>query len=572
MDSGYYYLRQFTADKSMQHFGEAVVMAKEMDNDFFYAAALLGAGQATWYAGNMRNAADTLKKAIDAFPSSYVGDIIGAYRILSNIYDDLGEYENAFKSVQTAMSMNHDAGEHNRVLPLVQLGKLYQNIGDMESAFHYFTLALEENPRPGDYPFRELYHCLGRWYVARNQFDSASYFYHISLKGNPSSRLIRLRLGELLLLQKKYDSAYIYLQPLYEQMREANDVNFEAGTSIGLAKIAHERGDLQKAQALAYNAYKLATEKAVFRFREEASVLLSSIMEEMGNASSALRYRKIYDSLRAAASSDIYKGQLFAFRQKSEAASHAAAVQSLRATIIILCLAAALIIAFIVFRYQHMRLQLKQRASDLEMQALRAQMSPHFIFNCLSAINHFILDNQNDKASDYLTRFSRLMRMVLVNAGKDAIPLDEELDMLRLYLEMEQLRFKHVFTYSIHVSGDIPSSKLLVPCFILQPFCENAIWHGLLHKEGEGKLVVDVSYPGKKLKVTIRDNGIGREKAAELSRRKHSSMGQQLTASRLTLFNKQKDAASSVKVNDLTDDKGRVAGTEIVLFINPQTL
>jgi tetratricopeptide (TPR) repeat protein len=575
MDSGYHYLFKFMARESMQNFGNAIREARRLNNNHHYADALFGAGQATWYAGNFKNAADTIELALKFWPADDKKHFIGAYRILSNVYDDLGEYEKAFKAVQLALIKNEGSrDEENQVLLLVQLGKLYQNIGDLESASHYYQMALDEKPVKGEYPFRELHHCMGELYAARKQFDSAAWSYRQSFIGNPLSRVIRIRLGELHLMQQHYDSAYYFLHPVYEEVLPVNDINMIAATAIGLGKIAYEQGDLRNAVKLATDAYSIASQKGVFRFYESASELLASIYEKLGDAGSALHYRKLYDSLKETASTDVFKGQLFAFRQRSEAASHEADMQSLRAskkiadrTIIIVCLAAVLAIAFIVFRYQNIRLRLKQRASELEMQALRAQMNPHFIFNCLSAINHFILDNQNDKASDYLTRFSRLVRMVLVNAGKDAISLEEELDMLRLYLDMEQLRFKQAFTYTIDIPNGLPASQLQVPCFILQPFCENAIWHGLLHKEGEGKLAISFKYFEGILLVTIRDNGIGRQKAAALGTKQHSSMGQQLTASRLALFNKNRDERSSMEIHDLKDANEEVTGTEIILYI-----
>lgn len=574
MDSGYHYLFKFMARESMQQFGQAILEARRLKNDHYLADALFGAGQATWYAGNFKNAADTIELALKYWPADDKKHFIGALRILSNVYDDLGEYEKAFLAVQRALNLNdRSRDEENQVLLLVQLGKLYQNISDLESASYYYRLALAEKPVKGEYPFRELHHCMGELYAARKEFDSAAWSYRQSFIGNPLSRLIRIRLGELNLMQQNYDSAYYFLKPVYEEVLPVNDINMIAATSIGLAKIAYARDDLREAVTLANKAYSIASQKRVFRFHESASELLSSVYEKLGDPTLALHYRKIHDSLKDAASSDVIKGQLFAFRQRSETVAHEAALQSLRydkkiaqRTIIIVCLAAILAIAILVFRYRHVRLRLKQRASELEMQALRAQMNPHFIFNCLSAINHFILDNQNEKASDYLTRFSRLVRMVLVNAGKDSIPLEEELDMLRLYLDMEQLRFRHTFTWSIDMPEGLPVSQLQVPCFILQPFCENAIWHGLMHKEGEGKLSILLKYFEGILIVTIRDNGIGRQKAATLSRKQYSSMGQQLTASRLALFNKNNER-SSIEIQDIKDANGEVAGTEVTLFI-----
>jgi LytS/YehU family sensor histidine kinase len=116
------------------------------------------------------------------------------------------------------------------------------------------------------------------------------------------------------------------------------------------------------------------------------------------------------------------------------------------------------------------------------MQALRAQMNPHFIFNCLSSINRIIMKNDSQSASDYLTRFSRLMRMVLINSQRSMIPLEDELQMLRLYL-LERLPFKDSFNYSIILPTQL-TNIVFVPPLLLQPFCENAIWHGLMQKDG----------------------------------------------------------------------------------------
>jgi len=126
-------------------------------------------------------------------------------------------------------------------------------------------------------------------------------------------------------------------------------------------------------------------------------------------------------------------------------------------------------------RNESSRAEWQKAATDLEMQALRAQMNPHFIFNCLSSINRFILKNEPDIASDYLTRFSKLIRMVLINSQRSLIPLEDEADMLRLYLEMEQLRFKDKFSYSITYANDVKAPDIMIPPLLLQPFCENAI-------------------------------------------------------------------------------------------------
>lgn len=215
--------------------------------------------------------------------------------------------------------------------------------------------------------------------------------------------------------------------------------------------------------------------------------------------------------------------------------------------------------------------ELEREKTDLEMQALRARMNPHFIFNCLSSINRFILKNETEAASGYLTKFSRLIRMVLVNSKNTMILLDDELDMLRLYLDMERLRFRDAFDYSINLTNDIDLRGLFIPPLLLQPFTENAIWHGLMHKEGNGKLTIELSLKNDILYCVITDNGIGREKAADMKSHlsdKQKSLGLQITADRLALINKGINDSIYFDIEDLLDEAGNAAGTRVTVKIN----
>lgn len=210
--------------------------------------------------------------------------------------------------------------------------------------------------------------------------------------------------------------------------------------------------------------------------------------------------------------------------------------------------------------------EMLQQATELEMQALRAQMNPHFIFNCLSSINKYIIKNETDAASDYLTRFSRLIRMVLINSQKRMITLEDELDMLRLYLDMERLRFSNAFDYTILFVNTIEPASIFIPPLLLQPFCENAIWHGLMHKEGHGKLDIALSIHNDMLYCTITDNGIGREKAAELkskSTERQKSLGLKITNNRLALLNQLNREDSYYEMNDIIDGNGKTGGTQV---------
>lgn len=214
--------------------------------------------------------------------------------------------------------------------------------------------------------------------------------------------------------------------------------------------------------------------------------------------------------------------------------------------------------------------ELQHKGTELEMQALRAQMNPHFVFNCLSSINKFILKNESREAADYLTRFSRLIRMVLTNSQLSMIPLSDEIEMLRLYLDMERLRFSNSFDYNIVFSNAIEPETIYIPPMILQPFCENAIWHGLMHKDGQGRLDIVMSMQSEVLKCTITDNGIGRAKAAELkskSGEKQKSFGLKITTERLALFNNEKTIRTFYNSEDVVDGEGNILGTEVTLHI-----
>ncbi|WP_169749140.1 ligand-binding sensor domain-containing protein [Flavihumibacter petaseus] len=214
--------------------------------------------------------------------------------------------------------------------------------------------------------------------------------------------------------------------------------------------------------------------------------------------------------------------------------------------------------------------ELKRRSSELEMQALRSQMNPHFIFNSLNSINRFILQNNKAQASEYLTKFSRLIRFILQNSEQQQITLDKELQSLELYLELEAVRFDHHFSYTIRVDPFLDPGSILVPPLIIQPYAENAIWHGLMHKEERGLLEIELYKKGKFLFCVIRDDGIGRQQAAALkskSANTHKSMGMHITAGRIELLKGENPQASSIYINDLTLADGSSGGTEVILQI-----
>ena len=213
----------------------------------------------------------------------------------------------------------------------------------------------------------------------------------------------------------------------------------------------------------------------------------------------------------------------------------------------------------------------QQKMAEVKMQALRSQMNPHFIFNCLNSINRYIVKSDQATASLYLTRFAKLIRLILDNSNNKTVSLASELDALRLYIEMESIRFEKQFTYSILVDKDVQPDHIYVPPLIIQPFVENAIWHGLLHKETAGHLYISFSRKIQNiLECAIEDDGVGREKARELKSKSTStkrSLGMKLTEERLSLLNRQTLLDATVEILDLKGRTGEATGTKVILKI-----
>ena len=223
-----------------------------------------------------------------------------------------------------------------------------------------------------------------------------------------------------------------------------------------------------------------------------------------------------------------------------------------------------------VRKKEAMKTDFDRKLANVELNALRAQMNPHFIFNCLNSIDYYILKNDTDKASDYLNRFSRLIRLILQNSRSEYVNLKDELESLRLYIEMESLRFEHQFDYEVKISRGLRIEDIEIPPMLLQPYVENAIWHGLVHKEGKGHLDLAITRQNGALHCVIEDNGIGREEARRLRSKtatRRKSMGMTITQDRISMINKLYNANASVEVVDLKDDNGQGRGTRVELWI-----
>jgi len=237
-----------------------------------------------------------------------------------------------------------------------------------------------------------------------------------------------------------------------------------------------------------------------------------------------------------------------------------------------ICVMVMLLVLLILMIMRNVRIRERKKSalqlqlSALEMKALRAQMNPHFIFNALNSIQECIITKNTNTAYTYLSSFSKLVRMILENSEKQFITLEDEIETLRLYLSIEKLRFDNSFEYLIDTGPKVDPSFVNIPAMIIQPYVENALWHGLINKKGEKKLLIHFDQRNGNLECTIRDNGVGRSHTAELqtnTRIKKHSMGMKITEERLQLL----ETEASITINDLRDQNGNACGTEVIVVI-----
>jgi streptogramin lyase len=244
----------------------------------------------------------------------------------------------------------------------------------------------------------------------------------------------------------------------------------------------------------------------------------------------------------------------------------------------LLLIAVFSVLAYLYYRYrlkevrqqEQVKAKFKQQLTELESMALRSQMNPHFIFNSLNAINRFILKSEKIAASDYLSKFSKLIRNILENSKLQWISLENEIETLQLYLELEAMRFKEKFVFYVKLDDSIEATFIQIPPMIVQPFAENAIWHGLMPSKKRCELHITFSLKNNELICTIADNGIGRPASAKHQLQKienKTSIGISDTEKRILLMNHSTAQTNVLQIEDMVDEVGNSLGTKVNIKI-----
>jgi tetratricopeptide (TPR) repeat protein len=463
--------------------------------------------------------------SLDAPDRGYVRTNIG------NLYAETGDFEKAFTYYRQALRVHNEYGDKVEAAVCLQnIGSLYNKLAKHDSALSYHLMSfaiLEHTPQQWEIA-QGLQHT-GHTYLQLKNYAAAESHLQRSLaiakplKARPLIRDTYYDLSSLYAAKKDFAAAYRYHQ-LYASLKDSV-LNETTTAQLNELQVKYEAGEKDKQIQL------LAKEKEI---------------------------------------------------QQKEAARQSTLKKAFIAGLLLVCMLAILVVYVFRQRLKNQRMlaaknnelreaDFSRQKTELEMKALRAQINPHFLFNCMNSINHLIIKGDTINASSYLTKFSKLLRLILENGEAHTVSLRSELDLLRSYIELEALRFKGRISYQISVDADIEPDSTYLPSMVLQPFVENAIWHGLMQKEESetGKLTIDVKEKNDSILCTIEDNGVGREKAAQLRNQsvlERKSFGMKITEDRLRLMSNGR-RQEFIYITDLKDGDARATGTRIEINI-----
>ncbi len=473
------------------------------------------------------------------------------------------------------------------------IGNLYLTLRQPDLAEKEFLESIKiEESIGNDLGLAINYQNLGGIYEELENFDKALLSYQKSLIYNEkiNSDLGRVicknSIAQVYLKQGKAQKAYELISATIPRLNKIGDLYYTGMAKLNLGWALLEMGQLQNSEPLLKEALQVGNERKIQYMIAESYNLLAKLNEIKGNHKEALEYTRLYHEneevylneknqqymayLIIKYDADKKKSQIEILEKQNELANLKLEDNRKILLIAFLCFVLLAGIAYILYR-QNMISKEKEFLA-LEQKMMRSQMNPHFIFNSLNSIKLYIINNDKDKAVYYLNKFSKLIRTILSNSKEKDISLKDELETMELYLNIENIRFSNKIRFGIHIEEGIKTEHIRIPSLILQPFIENAIWHGLSSKEGEKVLDLTVSKDEKDgfLNIEIEDNGIGRERSAEIKSRKtlkNKSVGIDLTRERLSNYFKASQKDYQLEIQDMVDPEGEPMGTRVVLRI-----
>ena len=400
-----------------------------------------------------------------------------------------------------------------------------------------------------------------------------------------------LGFGKLQALDNNFDSAKYYFRKAIDEAKLQNDLRNEFSAYLAEAKYLKNLPPNKKL-ILLDSALSIAKNTQYFEGISNASEQISITYDQMGMTDSALAYFRLYrsgfDSLFSQNTSLnlIINESEWLVKKKEIENQHLLELSQLQKKQIVFknallfsvlgLLFLTIVIAFFINKSIQAKKKktesaFKQKIAESQIQSLRAQMNPHFIFNSLNSIENFMMQNEKRKASDYLHKFALLIRTILDSSRNEITSVSLDMEALKLYIDLEQMRFHNKFRYQEHVDPQLLSGDYNVPSLLIQPYVENAIVHGIAHSDKNNLiLTVSATLENDYIKYVIEDNGIGRSQAEDynkINKLHHKSVGLKITEDRIHLFNKDENANGHIKIIDLYTADKKPGGTRVEVKI-----
>lgn len=482
----------------------------------------------------------------------------------------------ALEYYQQALSINENV--HDKVFEVSTLGNigiLYYNLGNYEVALDYYKkclslfieLKLLEQEAKAWGNIGNIYNKTGQYKLAIEAYQKG-----LLLGNNIHDSVIISNLlnasGLAFIKLGHHKAALEALQESIHISEIKHYSNIKTPALINLAIVYDSLHQYHTALNYARQALYMAHVISSTEMQKQSWEILSHIYEKQHQYAQALEAYKNYFVLFDSLSNGNIQAALARQEIKYEAdKKHAVALAAVQHEKIIknevvagaLILLIALFIIFLFYKrkqvaqQQQKEAELQVQIANVEMKALRAQMNPHFVFNSLNSIHYYIESNKKQKASQYTIQFARLMRSILEHSEQKEITLEEELESLKLYMDLESVRLQQKFSYEIVIDPTINPSQILIAPLLLQPFVENSIWHGISQIEANGKIFIFIKKEEEMLYCIIEDNGSGgkQEETSENKKIQKKSLGLKITQQRLNILNKINNTKAQVKILNL---------------------
>ena len=484
---------------------------------------------------------------------------------LGDVYLEQNKTNQATQSFKQGLKVAED----NKIKPKItdlnsKLGDAYSESGNKNEAESYFTnsinlaskenkaKALEQKIKIAD--FQNTNRAFDKEIQLRKEIikdiDVIEKDSVITNESALTKQKQNYKIGNAYFLKNNLDEAIPYLEESIEEADKKEDLIVKKDATKKLADVFVASGNFEKAKE-AFNAYTEAVDQLYIKKEQEisqAARISKSIAEKQNRILSLENDRQLTLSQMQLSDEKNKRQQLI--------------IYSLIGGLFLLA-----VLAYLMYKYIK---QQKLANNLLALKSLRSQMNPHFIFNALNSVNSFIATNDERTANKYLSDFSKLMRAVLENSEEDFIPLEKEIQLIELYTKLEHFRFKDKFDYKISVEDTIDIEAYKIPPMLLQPYIENAVWHGLRYKEEKGILEIKITKKRKdEIEITIADNGIGRKKSKALkteNQKKHNSKGLGNIKKRVTILNEMYKDKVDISIEDNQTDADDV-GTKVIVTL-----